>query len=408
LRTMVQGEVITTFKDGLDLYDVRLRLQESDRADPQRLGEVMVPSARLGRVRLDSVVEPVSSAGPAQIDRHNRERQISLLANMAPGYALGDALAAIDRRVQQLDIPAGYHTGVTGMGKLFHETVAGFRTAFVLSVIFMYMVLASQFESFLHPITILFSLPLAVPFALVSLALVGSTLNMFSALGILLLFGIVKKNAILQIDHTIGLRAGGLPVQAAILQANRERLRPILMTTLSLVAGMIPLVCSRGDGAATNRSIGIVVMGGQTLCLLITLLLTPVAYSLFEEMKERWLSRLGFRLRSAVAQIGPSAVVESAPASVMGATGGGLRPVVLPDRCRSHTVGNGRGPEACSICVAMCPEVFEKPAASGDAQVRPDADSTRYLARIRKAMRLCPADAIRFVQKPAHGDDREM
>ena len=285
LRTMVKGDVVTTFKDGLDLYDVRLRLQEGDRSDPETLGQLMVPSARLGRVRLDSVVDTTRGTGPAQIDRRNRERQISLLANMAPGYALGDALHAVNRRVKQLNVAPGYHTGVTGMGKLLDETMSGFRLAFLLSVIFMYMVLASQFESFLHPITILLSLPLAVPFALVSLSLVGATLNMFSALGILLLFGVVKKNAILQIDHTIGLRAGGMEMFEAIIQANRERLRPILMTTISLVAGMIPLVFSTGDGAVTNRSIGVVVMGGQTLCLLITLLLTPVAYSLFEDLK---------------------------------------------------------------------------------------------------------------------------
>ena len=303
LRTMVQGDTVTTFKDGLDLYDVRLRLQEGDRSDPQSLGQLMVPSSRLGRVRLDSVVDALRGTGPAQIDRRNRERQISLLANMAPGYALGDALRAVDRRVQQLGIPAGYRTGVTGMGKLLNETISGFRLAFLLSVIFMYMVLASQFESFLHPITILLSLPLAVPFALVSLWMVGATLNMFSALGILLLFGVVKKNAILQIDHTIGLRAGGAPIAEAIIQANRERLRPILMTTISLVAGMIPLVFSTGDGAVTNRSIGIVVMGGQTLCLFITLLLTPVAYSLFEDLRT-WRPRRRARVR------------ETAPAAV--------------------------------------------------------------------------------------------
>jgi HAE1 family hydrophobic/amphiphilic exporter-1 len=264
----------------------------------------MVPSSSLGRVRLDSVVDTLRGTGPAQIDRRNRERQISLLANMAPGYALGDALSAVDRRVLQLGIPAGYRTGVTGMGKLLNESISGFRLAFLLSVIFMYMVLASQFERFLHPITILLSLPLAVPFALISLWMVGATLNLFSALGVLLLFGVVKKNAILQIDRTIGLRAGGMPVSEAIIQANRERLRPILMTTVSLVAGMIPLVFSRGDGAVTNRSIGIVVMGGQTLCLLITLLLTPVAYSLFEDLRT-W--RPGRRVRVRVREAVPAA-----------------------------------------------------------------------------------------------------
>ena len=285
LRTMVAGDVVTTYKDGTDLYDVRLRLDEQYRSDPDTLGHLTVASSRLGQVRLDSVVDVVRGTGPAQIDRRDRERQISLLANMAKGYALGDALREVKQRVARLDIPPGYHAAVSGMGKILAETESGFRIAFLLSVIFMYMVLASQFESFLHPITILLSLPLAVPFALISLWLVGSTLNMFSALGILLLFGVVKKNAILQIDHTIGLRAAGVSMGEAIIQANRERLRPILMTTISLVAGMVPLVFSTGDGAETNRSIGIVVMGGQTLCLLITLLITPVAYSLFEDAK---------------------------------------------------------------------------------------------------------------------------
>ncbi|MFI5396388.1 MAG: efflux RND transporter permease subunit [Candidatus Binatia bacterium] len=316
LRTMVNGDKVTMFKDGLDLYDVRLRLQADDRADAQALGQLFVPSTKLGRVRLDSIVDTARGTGPTEIDRHNRERQITLLANMAPGYALGDALQAVDRRVQQLDIPPGYRTGVTGMGKLMNETVAGFQVAFLLSVIFMYMVLASQFESFLHPITIMLSLPLAVPFALVSLMVVGATLNIFSALGILLLFGVVKKNAILQIDHTIGLRAAGLPMSDAIIQANRERLRPILMTTISLVAGMVPLVFSASEGAMTNRSIGIVVMGGQTLCLLITLLLTPVAYSLFEDLKN-WRPGRPVLVREHASKPAPAAALpEARPAAV--------------------------------------------------------------------------------------------
>jgi len=294
LRTMVNGDKVTKFKDGTDLYDVRLRLEKEDRSDAQALGQLFVPSSKLGRVRLDSVVDTVRGTGPAEIDRLNRERQITMLANMAPGYALGDALRLIDKRVHQLDIPPGYHTGVTGYGKMIKETSEGFQLAILMSVIFMYMVLASQFESFLHPITIMLSLPLAFPFALVSLLSIGATLNMFSALGILLLFGVVKKNAILQIDHTIGLRAAGLSMSDAIMRANRERLRPILMTTISLVAGMSPLVFSGGAGDMTNRSIGIVVMGGQSLCLLISLLLTPVAYSLFEDLRS-W--RPGRRVR---------------------------------------------------------------------------------------------------------------
>jgi len=284
LRLMINGEVITQYKEGIDLYDVRLRLREPDRQTAEALARITVPSITLGQVRLDNLVSLRPGTGPAQIDRQDRQRRVTLLANVATGRALGDVLADIDREVETMGLAPGYTTDVSGRGKLFEETVLGFQVAITLSVIFMYMVLAAQFESFIHPLTIMLSLPLAIPFALLSLWATGNTLNMFSGLGVMLLFGIVKKNSILQVDHTLVLRRSGVARNEAIMTANRDRLRPILMTTIALVAGMAPAAFAKGAGAASANAIAIVVIGGQTLCLLITLLVTPVAYSLFEDL----------------------------------------------------------------------------------------------------------------------------
>jgi HAE1 family hydrophobic/amphiphilic exporter-1 len=271
-------------------------LTPESRNRPETIQQVTVPSETVGQVRLDNVVNLINGTGPVQIDRQDRQRQITMIGNLAKGKALGDALTDIDGAVKEMGLPPGYTTGVTGMGKMFAEMMDSFKLAFLLSIIGMYMVLAAQFESFLHPITIMLSLPLSVPFALLSLWIADQNLAIFSILGVMLLFGIVKKNSILQIDHTINLRAQGMPRHEAIITANRERLRPILMTTLALVAGMVPVLFGQGPAAESHRGIAVVVIGGQSLCLLITLLVTPVAYSLFDDMETR-LGRLPVGLR---------------------------------------------------------------------------------------------------------------
>jgi multidrug efflux pump subunit AcrB len=243
-----------------------------------------VPSSSGSLVNLGNLVSLKLEETSSRIDRLDRQRQVSLRANIAPGHALADRLEALREEAVRMNMPPGYNTAVSGRASELERTGAEFVVAFLLSIAFMYMILASQFESVIHPVTILLSLPLAVPFALISMWAMKDTLNLYSALGVLVLFGVVKKNAILQIDHMNGLRARGLSRYDAIIQANRDRLRPILMTTLALVAGMLPLALGTGPGAEERRTIATVVIGGQSLSLLLTLLMTPVAYSIFDDV----------------------------------------------------------------------------------------------------------------------------
>jgi HAE1 family hydrophobic/amphiphilic exporter-1 len=295
------------------VYDVELRLVGLDRGSEEAISQLYVrtksphdaqaadapaakasdaPLASNRPTRLSNVARFHLVDTPARIDRLDRQRMAAVRANVAPGYALADRLEAVRLAADELGMPAGFSTKILGRGKEFDRTIRDFRWTFLLSFVFMYLLLAAQFEHIVHPLTILFSLPLAVPFGLLSLWIGGETLNVYSALGILVLFGVVKKASILQVDHTNQLRARGLDRHAAMLQANRDRLRPILMTTVAFVAGMLPLLLGVGPGAEERRSIAVLAVGGQTLSLLLTLLAVPVMYSLLDDLGT-WFRRPG-------------------------------------------------------------------------------------------------------------------
>jgi len=283
LRTLVGGEKVGFFRELGEQYDVRLRLQPRFRNDPRAMEKLYVP-ARDGRlVRLDNLTTQASGMSPGQIERYAQERSITIVSNLYQkplAEAYRDAYSAIRRE----QLPPDYGIVTTGRGKLLQESIQNFLIALVLSLAFIYIVLAAQFESFVHPVTIMVSMCLAIPFGLLTLQVVGKTLNIYSIMGFFLLMGVVKKNAILQVDYTNVLRGRGLGRLPAQMEADRARLRPILMTTLAIIAGMLPVALGRGDGSASRASLATVVVGGQALCLLVTLVVTPVTYSFLDDL----------------------------------------------------------------------------------------------------------------------------
>jgi len=304
LQLLVGGQKISTYAEAGKQYDVRLRAQSDYRTTEEALRLLTVPSRTVGMISLADVVNLRHTTGPAMISRFQRERQVTFLANAAPGASEGAIGEAITKAIADQKLPSQYRVRPSGQTKLMAETGISFVLGLLGSMVFMYLILAAQFESWLHPITILLSLPLTLPFAILSVILFDQALDVYSFLGIFVLFGVVKKNAILQIVRANQLREEGLPRLDAILHGNRDRLRPILMTTFAFVAGMIPLLTSRGIGAGFNRATAGVVVGGQLMSLLLTLLAVPVAYSFFDDLRAA--SKRLFRKRGR-AEIAPSA-----------------------------------------------------------------------------------------------------
>ncbi len=291
---MISGEEdITKYKEGDELYEVRLRVRPDQRLNAEVIGGLMIPSGQGRLVRLDNVAHIQRGTGPAQIDRYNRQHQVTLTANLLPSKSLGTAMSEVQALITATGLPVGYDYYFAGQGRSWLRWL---RTSSLLSFCpssSCTSCLRLSSRAFIHPITILASLPLAVPFALVSLFVTGKTLHMWSALGLLLLFGVVKKNSILQIDFVNRLRREqGYERHRAMIEANRARFRPILMTTLSIVAGMIPTALGSGPGSATRSAIAVVIIGGQSLCFLLTLLAIPVLYTILDDIVTvRWLER---------------------------------------------------------------------------------------------------------------------
>jgi hydrophobic/amphiphilic exporter-1 (mainly G- bacteria), HAE1 family len=290
LRVLVGGNEVSKYREGDDQYSVQLRLDEQFRNNPANMGNLLIPGAGGRPLKVSDVAQLTLEPGPAGIDRYNRQRQISVNGNL-DGIPMQAAIVAVQEKVDEMHLKPGY-SAVPGMSaRMLSQASGDFGMAILLAVIFIYMVLASQFNSFIHPLTIMTSIPLSIPCGLFALIIFGMTVNVYSAIGLMMLFGIVKKNSILQVDYTNTLIAEGLERNEAIIAANHVRLRPILMTTIAIVAGMLPIAFGRGSGSGSRASMAVTIIGGQAICLLLTLLVTPVIYSLFDDAKQ-WSRRL--------------------------------------------------------------------------------------------------------------------
>jgi HAE1 family hydrophobic/amphiphilic exporter-1 len=306
LNVLVGGQIVSRYKEGTEQYDVWLRADQPFRANPETLKTLTVPSPKAGLVQLDSLATLHEDRGPSQIDRVNRQRTVTILAN-PDTISLNDAVQKAKTIASEMNLPPQYEIVFGGQAKTMGETGYYMVVALVLSVVFMYLILAAQFESWLHPISILMALPVTIPFGLLSLLLFQQPMDLYAMFGLFMLIGIVKKNGILQVDKANELRRGGMERNAAILEANHTRLRPILMTTVMLIAAMVPIALGQGPGSGARASMAKVIIGGQTLSLLLALLVTPVTYSLFDS--------LGYYLRKLLGRP-PAKVAEPEPAEL--------------------------------------------------------------------------------------------
>ncbi len=288
LRSNYYGFEASKYRDAGDDFDIFVRLKESERRNLDDIGEVDVPSMDedVKSVKLKNIARIEYSTGPVQIDRKNRERIVKVGADTY-GRSLGEVRADVERELKKLKTPPGVTLDFGGeveeQRKAFHDLTL----LLAVGVILVYMVMASQFESLRLPFVIAFALPFAFTGVIWAFYLTGVTLNLMSFMAGIMLVGVVVNNAIVLIDYTNILRARGIGLKEAVAQAGRHRLRPVLMTTLTTVFGMLPLALSRGEGSEMWQPFGITAIGGLSLSALVTLILVPIIYSLFEARSER-------------------------------------------------------------------------------------------------------------------------
>jgi multidrug efflux pump len=286
LQTLLGGRDVSRFTSDNKLYDVILRLDPGDRSTPSDITGLQVRGRNGALVPLDAVTRVEERIGPRQLNHYDRVRSFTLSASMAPGFTLGQALDSLNAAAREV-LPAGSTVDLAGESREFRESSGALYFAFGLALIFVFMVLAAQFESLVHPFTVLLAVPLAVTGALAALWLAGSTLNVYSQVGMILLIGLVSKNSILLVTYANDLRQRGHDALSAMREAGRIRLRPILMTSVAAVFGVLPIALGLGAGAGSRRPLGYSIIGGLVVSTLLTLYLVPAVFVVLERLRER-------------------------------------------------------------------------------------------------------------------------
>ncbi len=290
LQTMLGGQRISTFTRDNKLYDVIAQLEAPERATPSDMTGIYVRGREGTLVQLVAVAQIGEGVGPRQLSHFNRVRSATLTANLAPGFALGEALDSLNAAAAAV-LPTGSSLALAGESRELVESGNALYFAFILALVVVFMVLAAQFESLIHPFTVILAVPLAVTGALLALLVTGSTLNLYSQIGMILLIGLVTKNSILLVEYANQLKRRGMSSVEAVLESGKIRLRPIVMTSVATIMGAMPIALGLGAGSTSRRPLGYAIVGGLSFSTLLTLFLVPVVYVLLDSLTARLGSR---------------------------------------------------------------------------------------------------------------------